>query len=521
MTDILSKEELKASILTTTTSTTTNNNIRKTKPLVPPKPKLLVTSSAAPADTNSSECSNSCDTQMNKSLNYNSIIASLKEKMSKAYEQTDDQLENEFSFSLLDEIYAEIEDKQIKSSIKPIETVIQEKSLPIKYCASLSCSSSSYTSASSAHSTNSCICYSKRDSVLITAPPPLPSMPPPPLTPAPTPTSQRPKSRSSSVLSRHSAVLSEPLSLEQEIEMEIRNKFCLLLKSSPETDLDSPMRETADITNLDSIADQLNDFKEDELISNGDDMLETDYLEPINLVNSNYVEKQSSNRKTEATGNAQSSYMLSPSYRLKSYFQAKLKENSISMDKNSRTSLNYLIKQSNKISSTLKFIRTKSTSNEQAESTDTSSASSTHTAQNLIETTLNSFKRQQNKKRSTSSNSQHTTHSAASQPSAAVCISGPTLISQTFDLKNKNLIEIVQSVETNNNNNNSNMEDNESFSTTSSFSSSSTSSCNRIEMVYQAAQSWSSDESCHLVLQNGSNNVYEEQLEIINDGKSV
>ena len=370
-------------------------------------------------------------------------------------------------------------------------------------------------------------------------------MPPPPLTAAPTPTSQRPKSRSSSVLSRHSAVLSEPLSLEQEIEMEIRNKFCLLLKSSPETDLDSPMRETID--NLDGLTDQLTDFKEDELISNDEDMLETDYLEPINLVNSNYVEKQSNeatnSRRADATGHtssssSSSSYMLSPSYRLKSYFQAKLKENSISMDKNSRTSLNYLIKQSNKISSTLKFMRTKSASNEQssaaavvAAAAEASNSSHTQT-QNIIETTLNSLKRQHNnKKRSTSSNSQHTPLSATvvSQPSTAVCISGPTLISQTFDLRNKNLIEIVQPVETsnskssNNNNNNENMEDNESFSTTSSFSSSSTSSCNRIEMVvYQAAQSWSSDElsSSHLVLQSGSSNVYEEQLEIINnDGK--
>lgn len=390
--------------------TDTTDKFIKLKPIVPPKPKLshhLVDSLTS--------------TQLTQ---YNSIITSLKEKMSTSQRNSTVLLdEQDISFNLLDEIYAEIEDKQIKSTIKELP----------KYCASLSCSSSSYTSASSNQSNNSCTC-------LETAPPPLPSMPPPPLN-----TTPKPKSRSSSILSRNS--VNESLSLEQEIELEIKNKFSLLLKSA---------------TNDESSTDPKLD---DDDFDNDEDLIETDYLEPINLVQQIEQIEQKNNNKT----------VPSPSYRLKTYFQTKLKESNINSDKTNRASLNYLIKQSNRISTTLRNIRTKSHScNEQTNDL------------NLMETTLNSLKR--TKKRSTSNNSQ--------QLNTIVQISNPTLISQTFDLRNQNLIEI--------NNNNNKLDDDDEFST-SSFSSSDSS---KIDAFYH--ESVSSNSSSN---PNGTN-VYEEQLEI-------
>ena len=74
-------------------------------------------------------------------------------------------LNNQATFNLLDEIYAEIEDKQLKLTIK-------EKQKPIinnkYYCASQSCSSSSYTSASSSHSSSnqSCTCCYSSSSLI-------------------------------------------------------------------------------------------------------------------------------------------------------------------------------------------------------------------------------------------------------------------------------------------------------------------------------------------------------------------
>ena len=90
-------------------------------------------------------------------------------------------------------------------------------------------------------------------------------------------------------------------------------------------------------------------------------------------------------------------------------------------------------------------------------------------------------------------------------------ISGPILISQTFDINNQYLIDINNKTKKN--------EDNESFSTTSSFSSSSSSSnSSKLEIIYQteaesSTTAWSRS-------QDGIN-VYEEQFDInltSNDG---
>ena len=109
-------------------SNSCNNN--SNKPIVPPKPKL---------------------NSIHDKANYNRIISNLKEKMLNLSNNDNDDLNNQATFNLLDEIYAEIEDKQLKLTIK-------EKQKPIinnkYYCASQSCSSSSYTSASSSHSSS-------------------------------------------------------------------------------------------------------------------------------------------------------------------------------------------------------------------------------------------------------------------------------------------------------------------------------------------------------------------------------
>jgi len=446
------------------------NNNNNNKPIVPPKPKL---------------------NSIHDKANYNRIISNLKEKMLNLSNNNNDDLNNQATFNLLDEIYAEIEDKQLKLTIK-------EKQKPIinnkYYCASQSCSSSSYTSASSSHSSSnqSCTCCYSSSSLIYT-PPPLPSMPPPPLTPT---NSTKLKSRSSSraststpdtclplatgantnaVASIDSIVteeeeeeeaISKSLSLEEEIEMEIRNKFSVLLKKSAETDFIEPEE---------SIEDQINN--NDKTHENEQD-IETDYLEPVNLISSS---NNNNNKETKIITNQTSqiksiSAILSPSYRLKSYIQTKLNKETTNTNKNLNqvSSLNYLLKQSNKLSSHLRFKR--------------NSTSKLSLNQVEIQPQLEcNYNRNSNS------------------------ISGPILISQTFDINNQYLIDI--------NNKTKNNEDNESFSTTSSFSSSSSSSnSSKLEIIYQteaesSTTAWSRS-------QDGIN-VYEEQFDInltSNDG---
>ncbi len=379
--------------------------------------------------------------------------------------------------NLLDEIYAEIEDKHanklIISNLKAIS--ISQKTRNDIFCASLSCSSSSYTSASSTQS-NACSCASNYSSSSVASSstsayssgqgsdslgadhrrPPLPNGPPPPLS------------------NSNKTIQPSPdtsLSLEQEIEIEMRMKrdsFCLL-------------RSAEELPPVDTAVNKCETNSE-----------EDEYLEPILLETTTEVDA-SNNRKTAfdnpdstvLSSNSESGYdeqknnvnpycvpyacnvttstpvknctsspaktALSSPYRLKSLFKLNTAVTPIKpvnvepaeMPKSSKKlSLHYY---SGKISSTLRLMRSRSSTQDLTachltEEIDIRpSAAAAATVESSVSELWTLKRRKKNAK------SVDTKSEQQQQQTSSVQISSPTLISQTFDLSKQNLLPISQS----------------------------------------------------------------------------
>lgn len=359
------------------------------KPALPPKPKLSLAESKNP----NLEYPNSDNS------NYNALINSLREKLnihtngycsdkslalstvsssSEIGELKSLNLSQKMNdLSLLDEIYAEIEDKYLFH--KPKESI-----LAVVQSSSCSCSHSSQSSQSS------CSCSYMSESV---DRPPLPSVPPPNLVNTDSPSDKR-----------------ISLSLEEEIALEIRAKlnqeFFVSKKIEPKTEIIKEMTSKNNEKILDS------------------PMLEPEYLEPIVInksekkINDNNLSRILS---TYTSPKANSDFILSPS-KLKSYLIKSPSSKSPAMDPNHSKTFSYLLKKSNRITSTLRLIRTKSSSN----NVHNQSIYSQPVDQKFYQSSVNILAEQNQ-----------------------VEISRPTLISQTFDLNKQSLIEIKHDQKTN------------------------------------------------------------------------
>jgi hypothetical protein len=304
------------------------------------------------------------------------------------------------STSLLDEIYAEIEEK---SNLKNKQTL-----------ASNSCCTSSYSSSNS--SSNSCTC--SREEAAAAAAPALPTVPPPPLS-------------------------NTSLTFEEEIEQEIRTKLC---------DTHFHLTTKEPLLVFDDSALQDDDATAAAAAAHSSDSEQTEYLEPkmCIVVRPEPAKKSATNEKnlknllinfqssTPKTNSNNCSFSrLSPS-KLKSYLllkaavspnntpqqsSSKVKDkhftggsstvssrSSSQSHSHARQSLNYLVTASSRFTSTtLKLIRTKSSTN-------------------------NTF------------NNNNTNNSSNEQSISK--ISAPTLISQTFDLSKQNLIQLHNNIKT-------------------------------------------------------------------------
>lgn len=350
------------------------------KPALPPKPKLSLAESKIPG----------LEYRNSENSSYNALINSLREKLKTNGSSSENSLalstlsssseigelkslninQKMNDLSLLDEIYAEIEDKYLFHKPKePVLTIIQS---------SCSCSHSSQSSQSS------CSCSYVSESV---DRPPLPSVPPPNLVNADSAGDKR-----------------ISLSLEEEIALEIRAKlnqeFSVSKKIQPKTETIEQMISESN----EKIADT--------------PVLEPEYLEPILITKS---EKKIINDKSlsrilssQTSPKANSDFILSPS-KLKSYLTKSPNSKSPIMDPNHSKTFSYLLKKSNQITSTLRLMRTKSSSN----NVHNQSIYSEPVEQKFYQSSVNIFAEQNQ-----------------------VEISRPTLISQTFDLNKQSLIEI-------------------------------------------------------------------------------
>ena len=402
------------------------------------------------------------------------------------------------AFNLLDEIYAEIEDKQIKSSLSKqmtlkmlntpellnylnkkqqqqqqqqqlqqeeakaaevaADAVSPDKHKTDECCNSLSCSSSSYTSASSSQS-NHCSCtyssssvsstYSTNESDQLQQPPPLPTVPPPPLQSA----------QSSPNLPRSTRHNNNRISLtlEEEIELEMKTKLnsFSLNKEAPdehqkEADFDEKQPEEDEYlepvlleTEKSYSTDTLNagDSKESQL---------NHYAVPYSMEESpTFTAVTSTPTKT-----------LSSPYRLKSLFRlnsssrpvenaserivpnaatnTSVTSNDDVQQKTPKKALNYLFKTSGRITSTLRMMRTKSSSH--ASNNELNLCGDEVDSIEVIDSPNhfidNMFTLRKNKK------AKKTAVSCQPPAAHAVEISGPTLISQTFDLSKQRLVAI-------------------------------------------------------------------------------
>ena len=404
------------------------------------------------------------------------------------------------AFNLLDEIYAEIEDKQIKSSLSKQMTLKmlntpellnylnkkqqQQQQLeeekeakvaevatvasPDKHkadecCNSLSCSSSSYTSASSSQS-NQCSCTYSSSSVSSTystnesdqqQPPPLPTVPPPPL--------QSAHSSPSMPRSRHNNRVS--LTLEEEIELEMKTKLnsFSLNKEAPDEHRDAGLES-------DERQPEEDEYLEPVLLET-EKSYSTDTLNAGDSKESqlnHYAVPYSIDEPVASTALTSTPIkILSSPYRLKSLFRlnssSRPAENASErivpniptppatnddsqLQKTPKKTLNYLFKTSGRITATLRMMRTKSSSHasntelnvcgDEVDSIDVI-GSSNHFTDNMF--TLR--KNRKAKKTTTVSCQPAATH--------AVEISGPTLISQTFDLSKQRLVAIQNQQELN------------------------------------------------------------------------
>jgi hypothetical protein len=278
--------------MTTIESPSTNSSKLTRKPALPPKPKLNSTS-----QTNNNNHNVSLDLDdhnLNSFLykqNYNSIVNSLKHKLnnhthlssfsSSSSSSTSSNTTN--TISLLDEIYAEIEDKQIKS------TLLSNYASSTSSNSSTSCSSC----VSSSSNQDDLIITSNNNSpalasvVIVESPPPLPSVPPPPLL-SPIYTTPNPLNNSNNELQIIAQINANDLSLEQEIELEIRNKlnteFLLSSKSnSNEETLNE--KNTSNELNSHLVLDEPHDFDIESDFDEENIEDETEYLEPVNVNN--------------------------------------------------------------------------------------------------------------------------------------------------------------------------------------------------------------------------------------------
>ena len=319
--------------------------------------------------------------------NYNNIINSLKEKiknrnvltnctnvieltkkpieisnrMNDINNNDDKQQQTAEVGSLLDEIYAEIEEKHIKTSnltrnddlnvqfskAKPIQNTSNpnvnnfsnstKNNSNSQFCSSSVCSS--YNSSSSSHS-HSCSCSSSSSSSCSNYaasnissnpkenknPPPLPSVPPPPLmssnvssqlasfSSASCSSSDFHSASSSNSRAKLSSVeindanLVEPfnqsMSLEEEIELEIRsklNKEFLLKKVDTPSEADEANKNARIEANENDVNNRTSNYND----SNDDE--ETDYLEPILLAESKQTQNISLNASTVSASSTKAS----------------------------------------------------------------------------------------------------------------------------------------------------------------------------------------------------------------------
>ncbi|CAF0717117.1 unnamed protein product [Brachionus calyciflorus] len=395
---------------TTCRSSSILSNTTK-KPALPPKPKLSL------AETKTLLINDTSKTSFEENKNFNLLLNSLREKFSISHESnsssmtfsnlTSSQINSDMTelkslnqvdtindFSLLDEIYAEIEDKNLFQKTKNLKTVQSP----------CSCSNSSQ---SSQYSCSSC---SYPSSECTESRPPLPTVPPPSLD------SNETDKRTS-------------LSLEEEIVLEIRSKLLnqefLLSKTTPKKN-----------ENNEENSDRVED-KPSECVP----ILEPEYLEPILVHKSEKKlnDKISTNQTSHKFSSNQ--FILSPS-KIKSYLTKSPKSTNSDPTIQTKT-FSYLIKKSNKLTSTLKLMRTKSNS----------IPSQSIYSQPVDETPV----------------AIHGSSLNLTSMQSSVEISRPTLISQTFDLTKQNLIEIK-------NDENSHEAVRSSSSFNSSFDTSSTSS---------------------------------------------
>ncbi|RNA20255.1 hypothetical protein BpHYR1_035577 [Brachionus plicatilis] len=350
-----------------------------TKPALPPKPKLALAESKHPAP------------EPTNSDNYNALINSLREKLNinvsgsvshsslalSALSSSSDIAglksfnldQNMSDLSLLDEIYAEIEDKYLFQKAKSAN--------PKAIQSSCSCSHSSQSSQSS--------CSCSYTSEPVADRPPLPSVPPP------------------NLVSCHSDDKRMSLSLEEEIALEIRAKLNQEYLVSKKVEARTERREDKMEQSVESAPDT--------------PVLEPEYLEPISLgkpdkkMNEKKTNKVMSNPGSPKTN---SDFILSPS-KLKSYLIKSPSSKNPPLDPSQSRTFSYLLKQSNRITSTLRLMRTKSSSNH----VHNQSIYSQPIEQKCYQSTVN-----------------------ICQEHNQVEISQPTLISQTFDLNNQALIEI-------------------------------------------------------------------------------
>jgi hypothetical protein len=369
------------------------------KPAVPPKPKLI----------------------------FNSNLA-------KKYE-----LHRAPSISLLDEIYAEIEDKQAKSNLLLLST--QASANTKTWCnSSTSCSSS--CSSSSA--------------------PPLPSVPPPPL------------------MNESEQPCALALSLEQEIEIEMRQKLNaseFLLNSTKKSvdpdDSQSPIDSNENEQELDESSSSDSDFDE------FDPTEECEYLEPIKMavqaIQDNAFHSATSTPISTETMKKRSLFSAKKSGQLKLKLDKKQAKQTDSSSQNhmdkflsslaSKTT-NLLSKSQSKLNTFSLEIHNSTTASstrlKQKTQPDVASPSGENASRKLnsllkssgnkITSTLRLIKA-----RSASTSAHVTSHSLFHQPQslnlsltsssggetgASIEISEPRLISQTFDMNRQNLIEI-------------------------------------------------------------------------------
>ncbi len=416
------------------------------KPAPPPKPSFTKIHTTPITTTNSS-----------------SSRADVKKQLFPSNETNTD-TNTDTELNLLDEIYAEIEDKQAiklaKSNLKSISVTKNTQS----DCTSLSCSSSSYTSTSSTQS-NACSCVSNYSSSSVASSsssaysssqgsdklennhrPPLPSGPPPPLS------------------NSNKTILPSPdtsLTLEQEIELELkmkRDSFCFKSPEEPTTNtiinikdeekleedeyLEPILLETT--TELDSNKPAFENPDSTILSSNS----ESGYDEQKNSVNPYCVPYALT---TSTPVKSSPKVTLTSPNRIKALFKINTTITPIkpvnteptTPKSSKKLSLQYY---SGKITSTLRLMRSRSSTQDLTacnltDEIDIRQSPTKTIAEPLI---LESWTLKRRKK-SGKTVEQKLERSLQSQHQPE--ISGPTLISQTFDLSKQNLLPISQSVD--------------------------------------------------------------------------